>query len=97
MERSVQPGNMRVGFSEEMILELDIKGYTGGREAKAVSLTNTASSDHDHAGLKDHWWAGEGGERSIIELLIKKVVAFVWDFERGESFGWIEIRIGSNL
>ena len=30
----------------------------------------------------------------MIEPLIKKMTAFEWDFERGESFGWIEITIG---
>ena len=69
---SIQPGNIRVGFLEEVIPELNIKGYTGGREAKAVSLTNTASSDHDHAGLKDHWWVGKGGEMKHDRVIDKE-------------------------
>lgn len=56
---SVQPGNIRVGFLEEVIPELNIKACIGGRQAKAVNLSNTASSDREHSGLKDyllvHW------------------------------------------
>ena len=35
---------------------------TGVQQAKTVSLNNTASSYHEHSGLKVYWWGGEEGE-----------------------------------
>lgn len=78
---SLQPGNIRVGFLEEVIPELNIKRCTGGRQIKAVSLINTVSSDHEHSGLKDYWWVGEGGEMKK-EIPVVKMMAFVLDFGR---------------
>lgn len=78
---AVKPGTIRVGFLEEVVPKLNVRGYTSGRQAKAVHLTNTASSDQDHAGLKDYWWGGKEGEMKI-ELSIKKMMAFEPDFER---------------
>lgn len=62
-ECSVQSGNIRGEFLKEVVPELNIKGCTGGRQKKAVSLTNIASCNYKHSGLKDYWWGGEGGKK----------------------------------
>ena len=60
---------------------LSIKECTGVRQAKTVSLNNTASSYHEHSGLKVYWWGGEEGERQR-ERVIEKMMAFELDLER---------------
>lgn len=45
-----------------------------------MHLTNTGSSDQDHAGLKDYWGGKEG--KMKIELSRKKMMTSKLDFER---------------
>lgn len=58
-----------------------VKERTGFRQAKTVSLNNTASSYHEHSGLKAYWWGGKEGERQR-EIVIEKMMAFELNLER---------------
>lgn len=54
---------------------------TGVQQAKTVSLNNTASSYHEHSGLKVYWWGGEEGKKQR-ERVVEKMMAFELDLER---------------
>lgn len=60
---------------------LNIKECTGVQQAKTVSLNNTASSYHEHSGLKVYWWGGEEGDRQR-ETVTEKMMAFELDLQR---------------
>ena len=47
-----------------------------------MSLNNTASSYHEHSGLKVYWWGGEEDDRQR-ETVTEKMMAFELDLGSG--------------